>query len=195
LILVYGNVGDRPKAEEDLRGMVALGIERTIDQDPAFAIRIIVDVAIRALSPAVNDPTTAVQSLNHLSDLLRLIGDTDLTGEAQVRDGSGRIRLLLVSRRWEDYLELGMTEIRMFGATSVQVTRRVRALLEDLQESVRPECRDAVAAELARLDATVATAFGDSVDRDRALTPDRQGIGGPEASAASPVRGDALVAP
>ncbi len=52
--------------------MVALGVERTIEQDPAFAVRIMVDIAIRALSPAVNDPTTAVQVLDHLEDLLRL---------------------------------------------------------------------------------------------------------------------------
>jgi uncharacterized membrane protein len=49
-----------------LRGMIALGSERTIEQDAAFAMRIMVDIAIRALSPAVNDPTTATQMLNHL---------------------------------------------------------------------------------------------------------------------------------
>ena len=59
--------------------MVAVGVERTIEQDPAFAVRIMVDVAIRALSPAVNDPTTAVQVLDHLEDLLRLVGQTDLS--------------------------------------------------------------------------------------------------------------------
>ena len=72
-----------PEAEERLRSLVALGVERTIEQDPAFAVRIMVDIAIRALSPAVNDPTTAVQVLDHLEDLLRLVGQTDLSDEAR----------------------------------------------------------------------------------------------------------------
>jgi uncharacterized membrane protein len=190
VVLVHGAVADPARAEQELRGMLALGIERTIDQDPAFAIRIVVDIAIKALSPAVNDPTTAVQALNHLGDLLYLIGGIDLTGRAEVRDASGRVRLLLVTRRWEDYLALGITEIRQYGANSVQVTRRLRALLEGLLATVRPECRPAVLEELQRLDASVAATFGGSVDLDRALAADRQGIGGP-AAAASPVRGDA----
>ena len=78
LIDVYG-ADPGAEAEDKLRSMVALGVERTIEQDPAFAVRIMVDIAIRALSPAVNDPTTAVQVLDHLEDLLRLVGQTDLS--------------------------------------------------------------------------------------------------------------------
>lgn len=69
--------------------MIALGIERTLDQDPAFAVRVMVDVAIRALSAAINDPTTAVQVLDHLEDLLRLIGSTPLHGRLVFTDQSG----------------------------------------------------------------------------------------------------------
>ena len=76
-------------------------------------------------------------------------------------------------------MTLGLTEIREFGATSVQIMRRLRALLEELLETVRPEHRAAVEDELRRLDATVADAWGDSVDLDRASEADRQGIGGP----------------
>ena len=67
--------GQAPQdAARRLQGMVALGHERTIEQDPAFAVRIIVDIAIRALSPAVNDPTTATQMINHLGTLLAGVG-------------------------------------------------------------------------------------------------------------------------
>ena len=66
------------KLSEDLKEMIALGDERTIDQDPAFALRIMVDIANRALSSAVNDPTTAVQVLDHIGEVLGLIGRTDL---------------------------------------------------------------------------------------------------------------------
>ena len=68
VILVYGGGDVDRTAERRLRGMLALGAERTIEQDPAFALRIMVDIAIRALSPAVNDPTTAVQVLNYLGE-------------------------------------------------------------------------------------------------------------------------------
>ena len=77
LVEVYGN-DPGADAERRLRGMIALGVERTIEQDPAFAIRIMVDIANKALSPAVNDPTTAVQVLNHLGDTLRMVGSTPL---------------------------------------------------------------------------------------------------------------------
>ena len=73
---------------------------------------------------------------------------------------------------------LGVTEIRVYGANSIQVVRRLRAMLDGLLETVPPEHRAAVEDELARLDATVETAFSTSVDGDRAGLPDRQGIGG-----------------
>jgi len=179
LIEVFGDVVDPQREAKRLQSMVALGIERTIEQDPAFALRIMVDIAIRALSPAVNDPTTAVQVLGHLGETLRVIGTTDLIKHSQPQDERGEVRLLLPARRWDDYLALGLTEIRQYGANALQVVRRLRALLEDLLDTVRPEYRQAIEEELARLDATVAEQFGDSVDLDRACFADRQGIGGP----------------
>ena len=73
---------------------------------------------------------------------------------------------------------LGVTEIREYGSNSIQVMRRMRALLEELRDAVRPEHRPAVEDEIARLDATVESAFRDSVDLDRARIADPQGIGG-----------------
>src|SRR5215831_14203504 len=78
LMQVYGPVRDSEEAERELRGLVALGEERTIQQDPALAIRIMADIALMALSPAVNAPTTAVQVLDYLGETLRLIGSTNL---------------------------------------------------------------------------------------------------------------------
>jgi uncharacterized membrane protein len=76
LIEVYGGSAPRPEA---LLGCMAFGVERTIDQDPGFAMRILVDIAIRALSPAVNDPTTAVQVLNHIETLLHALATARCT--------------------------------------------------------------------------------------------------------------------
>ena len=89
-----------------------------------------------------------------------------------------RTGLLIPARSWEDYLTLGVTEIRDYGATAIQVMRRMRAMLEELRDEVRPEHRPAVEEELARLDATVARTFADSADLDRANTADPQGTGG-----------------
>jgi uncharacterized membrane protein len=78
LVTVYGGSTGTGCAERELTGMIALGDERTIQQDPAFAIRIMVDIALMALSPAVNAPTTATQVLGHLGETLRMIGAADL---------------------------------------------------------------------------------------------------------------------
>jgi uncharacterized membrane protein len=166
--------------ERRVRGLFALGVERTIEQDPAFALRILVDIAVRALSPAVNDPTTAVQVIDYLEDLLTSIGTTPgLDSRLALRDGTGRLRIVLPSRRWEDFLSVGVTEIRTYGGGSVQVSRRVRAMLMALLAAVLPPYRAAVASELARLDETVAAAHPDESDRQLARVADRQGIGGP----------------
>jgi uncharacterized membrane protein len=173
-------VGTAPlRANRRLRRMFALGRERTIEQDPAFALRILVDIAIRALSPAVNDPTTAVQVLDYIEDLLLVIGRYALPGRRELRDARGRTRALMPARRWEQYLELGVTEIRQYGATSVQVARRLRAALEELRAGVRPEHRAAVEAELCKLEAGVTASFREGVDLGLAQAGDRQGIGGP----------------
>ena len=179
LVEIYGE-DPGEDADRQVRGMIALGVERTIEQDPAFAIRIMVDIANRALSPAVNDPTTAVQVLNHLGDTLRMVGSTPVPLPSTDR-GTGGADVLVPVRRWEDFLSLAVTEIREYGRQSVQVMRRLRAVLEELRESVPAERRDAVDAELARLEATVSRGFGGTVDLDLASVPDPQGIGGPGA--------------
>jgi uncharacterized membrane protein len=168
-----------PPGADRLDDMFALGVERTIEQDPAFAIRVVVDVATRALSPAVNDPTTAVQVLDHLQVLLHEIGSRPLSRRAVLRDDGGRVRVVIPTFDWTDFLTLAVTEIRQYGATSIQVLRRLRAMLEDLRDSVLPEHRPPIDEEIGRLDATVHRAFGGTEDLEAAGTADRQGIGSP----------------
>jgi uncharacterized membrane protein len=178
LIDVYGGE-DLGGTDRRLAEMVALGDERTIEQDPAFAIRILVDVANLALSPAVNDPTTAVQVLDYLGETLRLVGTTEPPVSTWGDKGRPRKGVVIPGRTWQDYLTLTANEIREYGAGGIQIMRRLRAMLEELLDEVRPEHRGAVKDELARLDATVARAYGESVDLDRASIADTQGIGGP----------------
>ena len=175
VIEVYGRSAPRP---EVLLGYLAFGVERTIEQDPGFAMRILVDIAIRALSPAVNDPTTAVQVLNHLETLLQTLSTAPLPGTFALDDATGRHRVLIPGRRWEDYLELALTEIRQYGAGSPQVCRRLAALLDELAATVPPDRQAAVAAQQALLADTVDENFTEPAARARAKQPDRQGIGG-----------------
>ena len=160
------------------RGMVALGDERTLEQDAAFALRIMVDIALMALSPAVNAPTTAVQVLNYVEELLQRIGEQAFGAGKLLRDKSGTARVMLRGRGWEEYLELGVVEIRVYGAGAPQVTRRLRAVLQSLAERVDPVHRPAVAEQLALIDAAVAGCEPDEASRTYALHADRQGIGG-----------------
>lgn len=178
LITVYGDRPCTARDERKLQGMVALGNERTVEQDPAFAVRVIVDIAVKALSAAINDPTTAVQVLDQLSEVLRIIGTTDLERAALPADGPLPHGLVITTRSWEEYLALGVTEIREYGSSSIQVVRRMRAMLEELLREVPLQNRHAVTEELARLDAAVASAFGGSIDLDRARIADEEGLGG-----------------
>jgi uncharacterized membrane protein len=179
VILVIGEGMPPANASRRLQGMLALGVERTFTQDLAFAFRIMVDIAIKALSAAINDPTTAIQSMNHLGKVLHQLGSAPVHSQRTFRDRQGEPRVVVPGRSWEDYLTLALTEIREFGASDIQVLRRLRALLKDLQRTAHPENQPAVDNELARLDSTVQASFGDSVDLDRAQVADQQGIGGP----------------
>ena len=163
---------------EALQGMVAYGTERTIEQDPAFALRILVDIAIRALSPAVNDPTTAVQVLDYIEELIRSVATMQLRFQYVLVDAERHLRVVVPGRSWEAFLELAFTEIIDYGGASQQVCRRLRAVLDSLAESVLPERRPAVLDELRRLDESLLRRFGDEPTRTFAGTSDRQGIGG-----------------
>ncbi len=188
LLEVYGDSSAATSRNEArLIGSVALGHERTIEQDPAFAIRIMVDIADHALSPAVNDPTTAVQILDHLGEVLRLIGNVDDTESAWDPNRGIREGLVFPVRDWDEYLALAVTEIRSYGGNAIQVMRRMRAMLQELYEQVPPHRRPAVEEELRRLDASVAHNFAGSVDLDRAGAADPQGIGGSSGPPERPV--------
>jgi uncharacterized membrane protein len=174
LLRVHG--GTRPLPERALRRRVKLGAERTFEQDPKYAIRLLVDVAIKALSPAINDPTTAVQALDQVEDLLLRLGRRNLAVRGS-RDAQGRIRLVFPLPSWEDFLVLAFDEIRFYGASSIQVMRRMRALLQDLMEHVPPERRAALQNYLERVDKGIRRSFEDVDDRNDALEEDRQGLG------------------
>jgi len=172
LLNVYGS---RQLPERRLRRAIVLGDERTIDDDPAFTIRMLVDVAIKALSPAVNDPTTAVQSLDRIEDLLRYASSKHLS-TGTVTDRRGAVRFVYPTPTWEDLVELALEEIRAFGAGQYQVARRLRALLDDLIADLPEGRRPPLVEQGTLLDDAVASAIPQN-QRAAALAPDHQGIG------------------
>ena len=183
ILHVRGTAAAPPLAR--LSDAVALGPDRTFEQDPKFALRLLVDVAIKALSPAINDPTTAVQALDQIEDLLLRLGRCDLD-VGRVYDAAGHLRFEMPVPSWDDLVVLALDEIRFCGATSVQVMRRTRALLQDLADQVLPERLAALEYYLVRVDKGIRRDFADADDQRDALEQDRQGLG-----MAREARGDA----
>jgi uncharacterized membrane protein len=162
---------------------IAVGQERTLEQDPTFAFRIIVDIASKGLSPAINDPTTAVLALDQIHHLLRDVGHRRLDDE-RVRDKAGRLRLVYRTPDWEDFVQLAITEIRHFGGASIQVARRLRALLENLIQTLPEERAVLLRQELELLHRSAERFFTEPEDRALADISDFQGVGG------KPMRGE-----
>jgi len=173
LFHVYG--GEEFPADS-LCQSIALGTERTMEQDPAFAFRMIVDIASKGLSPAVNDPTTAVLAIDRIHHLLRHVGSRRLDDE-RIRD-AGRVRLMYRTPDWEDFVILAVTEIRQFGGVSIQVARRLRAMLEDLIQTLPEERAAPLRLELKLLQRSAARFFVEPEDRALADISDTQGVGG-----------------
>jgi uncharacterized membrane protein len=152
-----------------------VGGERTQLQDPAFGIRQLVDAACRALSPAVNDPTTAVLAAHRIGDLLARIGERpDPTGWYIDRDGSARVRL--VEDDFERLAVLGFTEITRYGADAPQVVRALRSIHAELRAKVDDDRRAVVDRLTAQLDLAVADSMP-AAFRDLSAAPDRLGLG------------------
>lgn len=159
-----------------LRQSVAVGQERTLEQDPALALRIMVDIASKGLSPSINDPTTAVLAIDQIHHLLRNVGSRHLDDE-RVRDEAGRVRLVYRTPAWDDFVQLSVTEIRHFGGMSIQIARRLHAMLENLIQTL-PEQRVALLRqELSLLHRSAERYFPEPEDRALAEVSDFQGVG------------------
>ena len=156
--------GRPPPGADAVDGPVAegvqVGFERTMVQDVGFGIRRLVDIANKALSPAINDPYTGVQAVHHLSVLLCALARLRL-GDWMIRDGDGELRAAVPRPTFPDYLRLGTAQIRRFGAAEPGLTRALIVLLRDAGASSATEDRRRACAHHIRLvldDARRATA-------------------------------------
>jgi uncharacterized membrane protein len=173
--------GSRLAAVQGPRGVPARTVSRcvlvddelSLRHDPMYALRILTDVSLRALSPAVNDPTTAARSLDEVEGVLRVAAEVPL-GETTLPAGPGS--LVLQGPTWPDVVGLALHEVITFGADQPQVTRRLTAMLDDLAGEVPEDRRPTLEQQRRRLAERVATAVPEH-DRAVALAPDLQGIG------------------
>ena len=163
--------------QDRLHEALVFKLERTLDQDVAYGIRLLVDIAERSLADSpFQDPTTAVQAIDRLHDILRQLVRRPFP-DGRHRDSNGHVRLTVRSMTWEAYLLLATEEIRLAGARSPQVTRRLKAALTDLLSFAPPERIEAIERQLERLAAVAEAQLGKQEDLEFALAEDQKGIG------------------
>ena len=139
-------------------GGLVIGPERTFDQDPLFAFRLLADIALRALSPAVNDPATAAQVLDTIESLLQPLASRDLD-MAGVADHAGTVRVVLALPSWDDYLRTGLDDLIESASQSPMVLLRAQALLTTLLNAAPPGRQPPIARRLHRAEELGAANF------------------------------------
>lgn len=122
---------------------ISLDTERTMEQDLAFGFRQLVDISERALSPAMNDPTTASQCIDVMHDLLRRLAGRPFP-DGVLRDDQGAARVVVPQYTYGDFLEITLAEIWRYGSDSPQVPERISWMLADLEGVTRDEDLEAV---------------------------------------------------
>jgi uncharacterized membrane protein len=172
LLAVHGGNG----RIDDVGEFMELGADRLMEQDVGFGIRQLVDIAERALSPSTNDPTIAVHAIDQIHDLLRMLATRQIS-QGTYRDESGVPRLVVPARSWDDYVALAIDEVRHYGGRSIQVARRLRALLDDVIGIASAERVPPLVRQRELLEASIDRNFADDADRELAQRPDLQGHG------------------
>lgn len=167
----------REKLTQEVNAARATGFERTNVQDVGFGFRQLVDVAVRALSPGINDPTTAVHVIGHLSDLLCRLAERN-PGPEHLTDDDGRIRVVLSLPTLQDLLDMAMDQPRKYGAADPAVASRLLGLLHELawcdrKSHYRPEILDQL--EQMRI-AILAADYSDPQLRNLLNNADPQGL-------------------
>jgi uncharacterized membrane protein len=140
-----------------LRGLVT-GPERSFRQDPLFAFRLLADIGLRALSPALNDPATAVQVLDTMQSILGPLVTRDLD-VTEMADGSGAVRVVLALPSWDDYLRTSLDDLIESAARSPMVLLRARVLLIGLLDTAPARRRPSIAWRLQHAEDLVAGNF------------------------------------
>lgn len=158
---------DIDRIDAGINAAIEVGYERTSSQDIGFGLRQMVDIAVKALSPGINDPTTAVHALGHISAVLCTLARLPQQRLA-LRDDDGIQRVRICRDGFAELLELGVEQTRRYGVADPDVAARLYQLLREVGYTVtRDEERDAVRQQRKRLDDAIAAAGYDETERAR----------------------------
>ena len=144
VITAYPRARVSDEIEEDLRGTVVIGRSRTPYQDLDFAIRRIVELAQRSLSPGINDPTTALYCIDRLGEVLARLASRDIPSPKRF-DKGGQLRVATEVFILEDVICRAFAAIARYGISDADVVTRLVETLEQLETSCPPAARHAVA--------------------------------------------------
>jgi uncharacterized membrane protein len=128
---VWADSGDGADLDDVLSDAIRLGFERSPARDIAYSLRKVVDIAVRALSPGTNDPTTAVHAMSHVSALLGDLAGRPL-GPLVSCDDDGHLRLVVPQWELPDLVRLGLEEPVQFASGQPTVLRRIAGVLREL---------------------------------------------------------------
>ena len=162
--------------EGRVRRAIVVDEERNLDEDVAYGLRLLVDIAQRSVATSAADPTTAVQAIDRVHDVLRQLALRDIP-DGRYFDSRGELRLIIPAMSWNAYVQLAFDEIRLSGSSSPQVSRRLVAALTDLLAIAPPDRKPILEYELALIRDTASVRFDDQRDTKMALEGDKAGIG------------------
>jgi uncharacterized membrane protein len=140
----------RAEFEHVVPEAVRIGFERTMEQDAAFGVRQLADIASKALSPAINDPYTAVQALQHIAVVLAELSHRPL-GSQVLRDSSGAARVTIPGRDFAYYIDLACGQIRRYGRSEPRVMLALLRILRSTGRFCADDDNRAVLAHQVRL--------------------------------------------
>jgi uncharacterized membrane protein len=146
---------DEAKLCSDLRSACVLGMNRTNDQDVAWGLVELSDIAIKALSPGINDPTTAAMVIDRLGESLVILGNRPLPARLRT-DADGRIQVIAQCITFAQAVELAFAQIRHYGAEHPQIIARLRDMMERVATLVPEQQRLPLRDQMAQLERQVA---------------------------------------
>ena len=143
-VIGYGLISEEQKKDftstisEPIHKRLILGHVSTAEQDPEFAIRQLVEVAVRALSPGINDPFTAITCIDRLGDNIAYLVNRQFPSDQHL-DDEGRLRLLVKTFTFKGVVEASFNQIRQHGRHDVSVTIRLLETILSLAAQVKSE--------------------------------------------------------
>ena len=137
------NIDPIQSNDDDLLRHIEIGPDQTWDQDPLFAFGLLVDIGLRAQSPAINDPATCRHTVDAVSGLLRYLANRDLV-IGDITDPDGPARLLLHPPTWEDYVAAAVDELIEAERATPSVAARLVKVLDDLTLAVPADRRNEI---------------------------------------------------